>query len=229
LEAARGASRTAQAGPAAPGAAEIAKTPWAIRKLNTGESHSRRFGGDRYEGDPYASRRALKALQRRDVVSRWDVLEAHHRATSLAAAQFLETLLERLPFPVRALQVEAEANSPPSSRKPASKNSCRCSASAQITETERPRGALHRTHNEEFYEVQADSDQLPALNQQLRRLGKNLQLRKAPSVPRLPHPVEFLTRWKSNPRRQSVTNLLDEYSRLDAVYYSSYILDIMKT
>src|SRR5260221_7360484 len=48
----------------------------------------------------------LKHFSARDVVSRWDVVEVHRRATSLAAARFLDTLLERLPFPVRALQVD---------------------------------------------------------------------------------------------------------------------------
>src|SRR5262245_27130574 len=42
----------------------------------------------------------------RDVVSRWDVLEVHSRATSLAAERFLDTLLKRFPFTVKALQVD---------------------------------------------------------------------------------------------------------------------------
>ena len=40
------------------------------------------------------------------MVSRWDVLEAHTRATATLAAGFLDTLRARLPFPVRALQVD---------------------------------------------------------------------------------------------------------------------------
>lgn len=42
----------------------------------------------------------------RDVVSRWDVLEVHSRATAQAAASFLDRVLERMPFPVRAIQVD---------------------------------------------------------------------------------------------------------------------------
>jgi transposase InsO family protein len=41
-----------------------------------------------------------------DVFSRWQVLEAHSRATAHAAAGFLHTVLERMPFPVRAIQVD---------------------------------------------------------------------------------------------------------------------------
>ena len=41
-----------------------------------------------------------------DVFTRWQVLEAHSRATAHAAAGFLNTILERMPFPVRAIQVD---------------------------------------------------------------------------------------------------------------------------
>jgi len=48
----------------------------------------------------------LKHFSARDVVSRWDVVEVHRRATSLAAARFLDSLLDRTPFPIKALQVD---------------------------------------------------------------------------------------------------------------------------
>lgn len=41
-----------------------------------------------------------------DVFTRWQVLEAHGRATAHAAAGFLDTILERMPFPVEAIQVD---------------------------------------------------------------------------------------------------------------------------
>ncbi len=59
----------------------------------------------------------------------------------------------------------------------------------------------HRSHNEEFYEVLADSDQLPALNRQLRRWEKTYNcVRPHQSLAYLT-PLEFLTRWKANPRK----------------------------
>lgn len=36
---------------------------------------------------------------------RWDVLEAHSRATSLTASGFIDAILRRMPFPIRAIQV----------------------------------------------------------------------------------------------------------------------------
>jgi putative transposase len=101
------------------------------------------------------------------------VVEVYHRATSLAAARFLDTLLERVPFPVKALQVDGG-----------------CEFAAEFEEAcqrkELPLFVLppkspklngqvkrsHRTHNEEFYEVHAESDQPPALNRQLRSWEK---------------------------------------------------------
>jgi putative transposase len=41
-----------------------------------------------------------------DVFTRWQVLEAHDRATAHAAAGFLDTILARMPFTVRAIQVD---------------------------------------------------------------------------------------------------------------------------
>ena len=38
----------------------------------------------------------------RDIVSRWDVVQAHPRADARSAAVFLQALLRRMPFPIRA-------------------------------------------------------------------------------------------------------------------------------
>ena len=48
----------------------------------------------------------LKHFTARDIVSCWDVLEAHTRATATASAGFLDRLVARMPFPVRAIQVD---------------------------------------------------------------------------------------------------------------------------
>jgi len=49
---------------------------------------------------------ALKQFTVRDVVSKWDVIEARHRATATTAKEFIETLEQRMPFKVKALQVD---------------------------------------------------------------------------------------------------------------------------
>jgi len=50
--------------------------------------------------------KVIKQFTSRDVVSRWDVLEACARATSAAAAQYLDTLEHRMPFPIKAIQID---------------------------------------------------------------------------------------------------------------------------
>jgi len=48
----------------------------------------------------------IKHFTAADVISRWNVIEAHQRATANTAAEFLETILARMPFPVKAIQVD---------------------------------------------------------------------------------------------------------------------------
>jgi transposase InsO family protein len=52
------------------------------------------------EGDLY------EHFSARDFISRWDVLGVYGRATAVTATAFLYDLLERAPFPVRAIQVD---------------------------------------------------------------------------------------------------------------------------
>jgi len=47
-----------------------------------------------------------KQFTARDMVSRFDVVEAYSRATAQTATAFLEQLVQRMPFPVRALQID---------------------------------------------------------------------------------------------------------------------------
>jgi transposase InsO family protein len=182
---------------------KLRNRPWAIRK----PKHWRiEQPGDLVEVDTKEIRMRrgiiLKHFSARDVVSRWDVLEMHRRATSLAAARFLDTLLERMPFPVKALQVDGGSEFaaefeeacqqkglplfvlPPKSPK----------LNGQVERS-------NRTHNEEFYEVQAESDQVPVLNRQLRRWEKTYNcVRPHQSLGYLT-PLEFIIRWKRNLRK----------------------------
>ena len=48
----------------------------------------------------------LKQFTSHDVISRWNVLDLHNRATALTASQALDVVLNRMPFPVRAIQID---------------------------------------------------------------------------------------------------------------------------
>jgi len=53
----------------------------------------------------------LKHFTAHNVISRWDVVSVHSRVNASAAAHFLDTLEKRMPFPVRAIQVDSGAES----------------------------------------------------------------------------------------------------------------------
>ena len=107
----------------------------------------------------------FKHFTARDMVSRWDVLQAYHRATANNAKSFLETVQQRLPFQLKAVQVDGGSEFmaefemacqekgiqlfvlPPRSPK---LNGC----------VER----AQRTHTEEFYQVYADDWNMSTLN-----------------------------------------------------------------
>jgi putative transposase len=51
----------------------------------------------------------LKQFTARDLISKWDVIEAHERATARTATEFIGTLRRRMPFPIKALQIDGGA------------------------------------------------------------------------------------------------------------------------
>ncbi len=113
---------------------------------------------------------SLKQFTARDLISKWDVVEARTRASSHTAKEFISILLRGMPFKVKAIQVdggsefysefERECESrgiklfvlPPRSPK---LNGC----------VER----AQRTHREEFYDITDVSWTVPELNKELRQ------------------------------------------------------------
>ena len=81
--------------------------PYAIRKP---KEYVAKEPGDILEVDTLDVRPLpgviLKHFTARDVISGWDVIEAHRRATSNTASGFIDVLLKRMPFPLRAIQVD---------------------------------------------------------------------------------------------------------------------------
>jgi transposase InsO family protein len=116
---------------------------------------------------------AFKQFTARDVVSRWDVIQAHTRATATTAAQFLDTLLHRMPFPIRAVQVDGGSEF-------AAQFEAACQQRGLHLFVLPPRspklnGAVeraNRTHTEEFYQVTLCSLEMKKLNRELRQWEK---------------------------------------------------------
>ena len=115
----------------------------------------------------------FKQFTARDVVSRWDVIQAHSRATAQSATQFLDTLQHRMPFPIRALQVDGGSEF-------AAEFEQACQQRGLHLFVLPPRspklnGAVeraNRTHTEEFYQVTACSLEMKKLNRELRQWEK---------------------------------------------------------
>jgi putative transposase len=112
----------------------------------------------------------FKQFTARDVVSRWDVIQAHTRATAQTAAQFLDTLQHRMPFPIRAVQVDGGSEF-------AAEFELACQQRGLHLFVLPPRspklnGAVeraNRTHTEEFYQVTLCSLEMKKLNRELRQ------------------------------------------------------------
>ncbi|MDP6800615.1 MAG: integrase core domain-containing protein [SAR202 cluster bacterium] len=147
------------------------KRPHAVRKP---KGYEIRKPGDLVEVDTLDVRPLpgviLKHYTARDLVSRWDVVGAYTRATATTASSFLDQLLERMPFDVRAIQVDGG-----SEFQAAFEDACkRLDLALFVLPPRSPKLNGHveraqRTHTEEFYEVYDGDLGVGALNQALRR------------------------------------------------------------
>ena len=109
-----------------------------------------------------------KHFTARDVVGRRDVLDVHHRATGLAAASFLGSILERIPFRSGPSRWTEAQSSRPSLRRAASgapSYSLRCRP-APLSSTDT--WNAHRTPREEFHQMLDPPDSLDELRDGLR-------------------------------------------------------------
>lgn len=110
----------------------------------------------------------LKHFTARDIVSRWDVVELYGSATAGTAARFLDTLLRRMPFPVRAIQVDGGSEFQAVFETACQQKGIRLF----VLPPHSPKLNGHveraqRTHTEEFYELYDGDLQLTPFNQAL--------------------------------------------------------------
>jgi putative transposase len=148
--------------------------PYAVRKPR---EYAAAEPGDLVEVDTLDVRPipgvVFKQFTARDVVSRWDVLQAHTRATAQTATEFLDTLQHRMPFPIRAVQIDGGPEF-------AAEFEQACQQRGLHLFVLPPRspklnGAVeraNRTHTEEFYQVTACSLEMKKLNRELRHWEK---------------------------------------------------------
>lgn len=131
------------------------KRPYAIRKP---KDYQAKQPGDIVELDTLDLRPlpgvTLKHFTAHDVVCKWDVLDIYRQATAANAASFIDTIEARMPFRVKALQVDGG-----SEFQAVFEEACqRRGIKLFVLPPRSPKlnGGVeraHRTHTEEFYEV----------------------------------------------------------------------------
>jgi putative transposase len=144
--------------------------PYAIRKP---KDYRARAPGDLVQVDTLDLRPlpgvVFKHFTARDVVSRWDVLEVHTRATARIAATFLDAIQARMPFPVRAIQVDGGSEFQADFERACQERDIRLF----VLPPRSPKlnGSVERaqrTHTEEFYEFWDLPWSVTPLNRKLR-------------------------------------------------------------
>jgi len=112
----------------------------------------------------------FKHFTARDTVSRWDVVQAHPRATGRAAAQFVDSLLARMPFRVRAIQVDGGSEFCGEFEQACARRKVQLFVLPPRSPKLNGRvERAHRTHAEEFYDLYTGPLDMPAINRHLRQ------------------------------------------------------------
>jgi len=174
------------------------KRPHAIRKP---KDHRVTQPGDLVELDTLDIRPLpgviFKHFTAHDVISRWDVVSIHSRATAATAAHFLDILESRMPFSVRAIQVdggsEFEAIFEEECHRRAIKLFVLPPRSPKLN------GAVeraHRTHTEEFYEVTDSTFDLTEIRDDLLAWEKVYNTVRPHQALGYMTPLKFLEQWQ---------------------------------
>lgn len=141
----------------------------------------------------------LKHFTARDVVSRWDVVEVHTRATASLSAQFLGAMTRRFPFPIKAVQVDWGSEFCAQFEMACKEMGIRLF----VLPPRSPKLNGHveraqRTHTEEFYELYEGDFEIGPLNRALLKWEQEYDTyRPHHSLDGLT-PKEYLLRYHSN-------------------------------
>jgi len=148
----------------------------------------------------------LKHFTAHDVISRWNVIGAYRRATATTATDFLDKLAERMPFRVKAIQVdggsEFEAIFEEECQRRGIKMFLLPPRSPKLN------GAVeraHRTHTEEFYEVTESSFELAELRAELLEWEQVYNTVRPHQALGYLTPLEFLEQQKESSVKENVS------------------------
>ena len=145
----------------------------------------------------------LKHFTAHDVISRWNIVSVYSRATANTATDFLETLERRMPFPVKAIQVDGGSEFEAIFEEECQKRGIKLF----VLPPRSPKlnGAVeraHRTHTEEFYEVTDSSFDLPDLREELLEWEEVYNTVRPHQALDYVTPLKFLEQWKVYKRKE---------------------------
>jgi len=151
----------------------------------------------------------LKHFTAHDVISRWNIVSVYSRATANTATDFLDSLESRMPFPVKAIQVDGG-----SEFEAIFEEECqRRGIKLFVLPPRSPKlnGAVeraHRTHTEEFYEVTESSFDLPELREELLAWEQAYNTVRPHQALGYVTPLKFLEQRKQYPRKEEVSLII---------------------
>lgn len=145
----------------------------------------------------------IKHFTARDQVSRWDVVEAHTRATSHTAAMFIEAIVGRMPFTIKAIQVDGGSEFQDAFEEECQKREIKLF----VLPPRSPKLNGHveraqRTHTEEFYEVTDTSFDIDELNEALIQWEYVYNTIRPHQALGYLTPKKFLEGYQQNPRKE---------------------------
>jgi len=145
--------------------------PYAVRKP---KEYIAKLPGDIVQVDTMDVRPmpgvVIKHFGARDIISKWDVCDASTQATATAASRFIDSIRARMPFPIKAIQVDGG-----SEFQSIFEDTCqRLGIKLFVLPPRSPKLNGHieranRTHAEEFYEVTDCDFGIEQLNSALHR------------------------------------------------------------
>jgi len=145
----------------------------------------------------------LKHFTAHDVLSRWNVLAVHSQANATTAANFLNNLEARMPFPVRAIQVDGG-----SEFEAIFEEECRRrNIKLFILPPRSPKlnGGVERahfTHTAEFYEVTESSFDITELSSKLLEWERIYDTVRPHQALDYLTPLQFLGQWKEKEKKE---------------------------
>lgn len=145
-----------------------------------------------------------KQFTARDLVSRWDVLDIRSVATAKTAAEFIEQLIERMPFKVKAIQVDNGSEFMAEFEESCQRKQIRLF----VLPPRSPKlnGSVERaqrTHTEEHWELSTCDTEVESMREDLREWEHTYNTIRPHQALGYLTPLEYVTLWKQQQNQPS--------------------------